>query len=304
MVFPTSTWPHTEPHSVDALVLGPGAWGRASFFAFSPSAAVLPRIYYPDYPLGTGMDVNVSDFNGLLVTTPVLVQRLDQLELEPEEPSGVTPIDPDEHFIQMPLAVPKELEPGESSGDDLNSDQRLEFTLRLTDATSAIPALRVASSSTSCGPGRSAETSCVSITSTNSSESVSPKTFLKAALCSSSSAGARTTSLCLLGFFTRGGAFFPTRCVGGLFGRVDCHHYLQTPTFSRARAGQLHLPAEQRDVLRYAWVLASELCSLRRNEQIVLVADYDCERAMSARSSQMEQFPFTQALVVRTSWLE
>ena len=31
---------------------------------------------------------------------------------------------------------------------------------------------------------------------------------------------------------------------------------------------------------------------------------YDCERAMSARSSQMEQFPFTQALVVRTSWLE
>ena len=54
MVFPTSSWPHTEPHSVDALVLGPGAWGRASFFAFSPSAAVLPRIYYPDYPLGTG----------------------------------------------------------------------------------------------------------------------------------------------------------------------------------------------------------------------------------------------------------
>jgi hypothetical protein len=36
-------------------------------------------------------------------------------------------------------------------------------------------------------------------------------------LCSSSSAGARTTSLCLLGFFTRGGAFFPTRADSGRF---------------------------------------------------------------------------------------
>ena len=62
---------------------------------------------------------------------------------------------------------------------------------------------------------------------------------------------------------------FQLGVLAGLFGRVDCHHYLQTPTFSRAHAGQLHLPAEQRDVLRYAWVLASELCSLRRNERIV-----------------------------------
>src|SRR6266576_1193105 len=60
------------------LALGPGAWGRGSFFAFSPSAPVLPRIYYADYPLGTGMDMHVSDFNGLLVTAPMLVQCLDE----------------------------------------------------------------------------------------------------------------------------------------------------------------------------------------------------------------------------------
>src|SRR5258707_9860094 len=40
---PTSSWPHIEPFSVDVLALGLGAGGRASFFALSPSAAVLPN---------------------------------------------------------------------------------------------------------------------------------------------------------------------------------------------------------------------------------------------------------------------
>ena len=131
MVFPTSSWPHIEPFSVDVLALGLGAGGRASFFAFSPSAAVLPRVYYPDYPLGTGMDMNVSDFNSLLVATPVLVQCLDQLDLESEQSSSVPSVDADERFIQMALAVLEELEAGESGGNDLNSDQCLEFTLGL-----------------------------------------------------------------------------------------------------------------------------------------------------------------------------
>jgi hypothetical protein len=46
------------------------------------------------------MDMNVSDFNSLLVTTPVLVQCLDQLELEPEQPSSISPVDADERFIR------------------------------------------------------------------------------------------------------------------------------------------------------------------------------------------------------------
>jgi len=77
------------------------------------------------------MDVNVSDFNGLLVTTPVLVQCLDQLVLESEQSSSVPSVDADERFIQMALAVLEELEAGESGGNDLNSDQCLEFTLGL-----------------------------------------------------------------------------------------------------------------------------------------------------------------------------
>jgi hypothetical protein len=36
MAFPTSSWRHTEPPRVVVLALAPGAWGRASFFAFYP----------------------------------------------------------------------------------------------------------------------------------------------------------------------------------------------------------------------------------------------------------------------------
>ena len=77
------------------------------------------------------MDMDVPDFNSLLVATPVLVQCLDQLNLESEQSSSVPSVDADERFIQMALAVLEELEAGESGGNDLNSDQCLEFTLGL-----------------------------------------------------------------------------------------------------------------------------------------------------------------------------
>jgi hypothetical protein len=35
-----------------------------------PLVASLPRINDADHPLGAGMDVNVADLNGLLVTAP------------------------------------------------------------------------------------------------------------------------------------------------------------------------------------------------------------------------------------------
>jgi hypothetical protein len=35
-----------------------------------------------DYPPAPGMDIDVLGHNGLVVTTPVLIQRLDQLQLE------------------------------------------------------------------------------------------------------------------------------------------------------------------------------------------------------------------------------
>jgi hypothetical protein len=71
------------------------------------------------------MDMHVSDFNGLLVTAPVLVQCLDELELEPQQSSSIAAVNADERFVQMPLAVLEELEAGKSCGNDLNSEQRL-----------------------------------------------------------------------------------------------------------------------------------------------------------------------------------
>ena len=66
--------------------------------------------------------MNVSDFNRLLVAAPVLVECLDQLELQAQQSSTIAPIDADECFVQMPLAVLKELEAGESRCNDLNSN--------------------------------------------------------------------------------------------------------------------------------------------------------------------------------------
>ena len=66
--------------------------------------------------------MNVSDFNRLLVAAPVLVQRSDQIKLQAQQSSGIAPVDADERFVQMPLAVLKELEAGESRSNDLNSN--------------------------------------------------------------------------------------------------------------------------------------------------------------------------------------
>jgi hypothetical protein len=131
MAFPTVSWRHTEVLVADVVALGPGAWGRASFLVLLRSALLLPRINDADHPLGTGMDMNVSDFNGLIVATPVPVEHLDQLELKPEQSSSIPTIDADERFIEMLLTVRKELKAGEARDGDLNSDQRFEFTLRL-----------------------------------------------------------------------------------------------------------------------------------------------------------------------------
>ena len=69
--------------------------------------------------------MHMSDFNGLLVTAAVPVQGSDQLQLQPEQSSSIASVDANERLVQMPLAVLKELEAGESHCNDLNSDQRL-----------------------------------------------------------------------------------------------------------------------------------------------------------------------------------
>ena len=92
------------------------------------AAAVFQRIDDADHPLATRMDMHMSDLDGLLVAapaTPVLVQCLDQLELQAQQSSAITPVNFDVRILQMPLAQLKELEAGESSCSDLNSKQGL-----------------------------------------------------------------------------------------------------------------------------------------------------------------------------------
>ena len=72
--------------------------------------------------------MHMSDLDGLLVAAPaapVLVQCLDQLELQAQQSSAITPVNFDVRILQMPLAQLKELEAGESSCSDLNSKQGL-----------------------------------------------------------------------------------------------------------------------------------------------------------------------------------
>ena len=47
------------------------------------------RIDNSDHPLGAGMEVDVLNLNGLLVTSPMSVEGLDQIELKPQQLVGV-----------------------------------------------------------------------------------------------------------------------------------------------------------------------------------------------------------------------
>ena len=66
--------------------------GSCVIFALCPCAAVLPGIYDADHPLGAGMNMHMSDFDGLLVTALVLVQCLDEVELQAQQPIGIAAI--------------------------------------------------------------------------------------------------------------------------------------------------------------------------------------------------------------------
>ena len=69
--------------------------------------------------------MHMSDFDGLLVTAPVLVQCLDEVELQAQQPSAIAPVHADVCLLQVTLAALQKLETGESRGNDLNSKQGL-----------------------------------------------------------------------------------------------------------------------------------------------------------------------------------
>ena len=67
----------------------PDVWGRLSFLAVSSCMIFSGRIDNPNHPLGAGVEVDVLNLNGLLVTSPVSVEGLDQIELKPQQLVGV-----------------------------------------------------------------------------------------------------------------------------------------------------------------------------------------------------------------------
>src|SRR6266480_1641963 len=99
--------------------------GRCSFLALPLCTAFLPRIDDADHPLATGMDMHMADFDGLLVTATVLVQCLDEVELQAQQPGAIAPVHADVCLLQVTLAALQKLETGESRGNDLNSKQGL-----------------------------------------------------------------------------------------------------------------------------------------------------------------------------------
>ena len=50
------------------------------------------RIHNSHHPLGAGMEMDVLNLNGLLVTSPMSVECLDQIELKPQQLVGVVAI--------------------------------------------------------------------------------------------------------------------------------------------------------------------------------------------------------------------
>ena len=63
------------------------------------------RIDNPNHPLGAGMEVDVLNLNGLLVTSSMSVEGLDQIELKPQQPVRVIAVDSDVVFRHLPLAL-------------------------------------------------------------------------------------------------------------------------------------------------------------------------------------------------------
>jgi hypothetical protein len=57
----------------------PDVWGRLSFLALSSCMVFSGRIDNPNHPLGAGMEVDVLNLNGLLVTSPMTIEGLDQI---------------------------------------------------------------------------------------------------------------------------------------------------------------------------------------------------------------------------------
>ena len=69
------------PYSPISAQCRPDAWGRVSFLVFP---LTLSGIDDSHHPLDPRVDVEVPDLHGLLMASPMPVERLDHFELKPE----------------------------------------------------------------------------------------------------------------------------------------------------------------------------------------------------------------------------
>ena len=63
------------------------------------------RIDNSNHPLGAGMEVDVLNLNGLLVTSSMSVEGLDQIELKPQQLVGIIAIYADVLFGHVLVAL-------------------------------------------------------------------------------------------------------------------------------------------------------------------------------------------------------
>src|SRR6478672_6775121 len=98
----------------------PDVWGRLSFLAVSSCIVFSGRIDNPNHHLRAGMEVDVLNLNGLLVTSPMSVEGLDQIELKPQQLVGIIAIHADVLLGPVLVALAQKPKPREFGRDNLD----------------------------------------------------------------------------------------------------------------------------------------------------------------------------------------
>ena len=73
-----------------------------------------------NHPLGAGMEVDVSNLNGLLVTSPMSIEGLDQIELKPQQLVGIIALHADVLLGHVLVALAQKPKPREPGCDNLH----------------------------------------------------------------------------------------------------------------------------------------------------------------------------------------
>jgi hypothetical protein len=87
------------------------------------------RIDDSDYSLPSRVDVDVPDFDRLLISPSIALEGLDQLVLKPQQLNRVVAVNVDVRLSHSPVALSKKLKPAMARSDDLDCQKRLQLRL-------------------------------------------------------------------------------------------------------------------------------------------------------------------------------